>query len=333
MFSRSLSLSIVLASFLLLATASPHARHGTYNDHRHRAAAAMHANAEPANDGKLVPREVVSPPHRRAARRCAAKPPSSPSPSTSSPYVPPAGVAAKPTPSKTLSSSSSSSSSSAPPSPSSPSHNPSKVILGAGKPADWPTKTQGGPTYSATAASPADPYLRSVSDALNNKENPLFTEEHTGDLTYYGQGLGACGDTYDDSTYTAAISHVLYDAWPGATEETNRNAICGPYSPGRQVLGLSGLFQSAVESHVGSILIGGDGLPNCDSNPSVMCHIPLTATITNPNNGKSVIVQIVDRCAGCQGDADIDVTPTVFAAIADPALGRVPGIKWRFNQY
>jgi hypothetical protein len=111
------------------------------------------------------------------------------------------------------------------------------------------------------------------------------------------------------------------------------NAICGPFAPGRQILDMAGIFKSVVKSNAGSIMIGGDGLPNCNPQANVQCHIPLTATITNPSNGKSVVVAIVDRCAGCAGPADIDVTPTVFAAIADPALGRIPGIKWRFNQY
>ncbi|KZV90802.1 hypothetical protein EXIGLDRAFT_565251, partial [Exidia glandulosa HHB12029] len=51
----------------------------------------------------------------------------------------------------------------------------------------------------------------------------------TGVMTYYGQGQTACGDVYDDSTYTAAISHTTYDAWPGASPSTNRNPVCGPF--------------------------------------------------------------------------------------------------------
>lgn len=98
--------------------------------------------------------------------------------------------------------------------------------------------------------------------------------------------------------------------------------------------------------------MGGDGLPNCGaavgstvsysvllhasyhakSNLQSQCHIPLTATVTNPANGKSVIVQIVDRCVGCAVD-DIDMTITAFKAIADEADGRVSGIEWKFNKF
>jgi rare lipoprotein A (peptidoglycan hydrolase) len=52
----------------------------------------------------------------------------------------------------------------------------------------------------------------------------------------------------------------------------------------------------------------------------VQCHIPLTATITNKMTGKSVQVQIVDRCISCVVD-DIEMTPTAFAAIANMSPG------------
>ncbi|EJD48653.1 hypothetical protein AURDEDRAFT_85526 [Auricularia subglabra TFB-10046 SS5] len=55
-------------------------------------------------------------------------------------------------------------------------------------------------------------------------------------MTYYGQGGVACGDTYDDTTYTAAISRITYDAWPGASASTNRNPVCGPFVDGRYFL-------------------------------------------------------------------------------------------------
>ena len=59
-------------------------------------------------------------------------------------------------------------------------------------PADWPTTTQAGPIPSATAASAADPFLLSISDALNNNGNSMWTTKYTGDLTFYGTGITAC---------------------------------------------------------------------------------------------------------------------------------------------
>ncbi|KAI0044972.1 hypothetical protein FA95DRAFT_1561606 [Auriscalpium vulgare] len=288
------SSACVVASLFLSVSASPnphaHARHAA---HAKRVSVRKVAD-EPSVNGTLL----VEPPARRRrgnSKRCVRKTKglSSSAPQSTSPST----LAAKGTPAA--------SSSPAPHSSSTPTKSTTPTLgggaaqnaggAGAGKPAFWPTKTQAAATYSATAASAADPMLLSVSDALNNKGNALFTEEHTGDLTFYGQGLGACGDTYDDSTYTAALSHFTYDAWPGATEETNRNAICGPFTPGRLVINDLGTFDQKVSSPAGAITIGGDGLPNCSgTDPNVRCHIPLTVTITNPENGKSVVAKIVE---------------------------------------
>ncbi|KAG6816209.1 hypothetical protein H0H87_007707 [Tephrocybe sp. NHM501043] len=208
-----------------------------------------------------------------------------------------------------------------------PSNNGQGNILGvAFKPSDWPTATQAGAAPKATRTSGADPYLSELSKSFNNKDNELYTKKHTGEMTYYGQGLGACGDTYDDSTYTAAVSKLLYDSWPGATAETNRNPICGPYVKGRKTISMSGSFVTSVHGN-NFVNVGGDGFLNCD--PNSQCHVPLTATVKHGN--KMIIVQIVDRCEGCAID-DIDLTPTAFKALADPGLGRTD-VEWWFNQY
>ncbi|KAJ7146102.1 hypothetical protein C8R44DRAFT_7517 [Mycena epipterygia] len=201
------------------------------------------------------------------------------------------------------------------------------------KPADWPTATQAGPQPTSTVASASDPYLEELSKAIDNSGNPQFTSTHTGDMTYYGQGLGACGDVYDDNSFTAAVSHLMFDSWIGFdTDAQNRNPICGPFVPGRQALDNSGLMVSAVKSTVpGYAEIGGDGLINCvgSTNPIVQCHVPLTATVTH--GGKSIQVKIVDRCAAC-AEGDIDLTPAAFAALADPALGRT-SVTWKFDNW
>ncbi|KAJ7153527.1 hypothetical protein C8R43DRAFT_448889 [Mycena crocata] len=203
------------------------------------------------------------------------------------------------------------------------------------KPANWPTATQHGSQPTATRASASDPYLSELSKAIDNSGNEFFTSVHKGEMTYYGQGLGACGDVYDDESFTAAVSMLMYDKWPGAIPggaEQNRNPICGPFVPGRKSLNQAGLMVSAVKSSIGGYAqIGGDGLINCvgSSNPIVQCHIPLTATVTH--GGKSIQVRIVDRCVGCAVD-DIDLTPAAFAAIADPALGRTD-VTWKFDQW
>jgi hypothetical protein len=153
-------------------------------------------------------------------------------------------------------------------------------------------------------------------------------------MTYYGQGLGACGDVYDDSSFTAAVSMLMFDNWPGASAEQNRNPICGPFVPGRKALNSAGVMANAVSSSVsGYAEIGGDGLINClgsgTGTSTAQCHVPMTATVTH--GGKSIQVKIVDRCVGC-AVGDIDLTPTAFAALADVGLGRT-SVTWQFDSW
>ncbi|CAK5272912.1 unnamed protein product [Mycena citricolor] len=200
------------------------------------------------------------------------------------------------------------------------------------KPSDWPSVTQAGAKPSYTVATSSDPYLKALSEAMDNSGNSLFTEVKTGgDMTYYGQGLGACGDVYDNESFTAAVSEIVFDAWPGADGSAqNRNPICGPFVPGRQALTAQGLMATTIKSSVpGFAQVGGDGLINCVGSADVQCHVPLTATVTH--GSKSIQVRIVDRCVGCKPN-DIDLTPAAFAALADPALGRT-SVTWQFNNW
>lgn len=49
----------------------------------------------------------------------------------------------------------------------------------------------------------------------------------TGQGTYYATGLGACGITNHDTDYIAAVSHLLFDAFPGYDDvNPNANPIC-----------------------------------------------------------------------------------------------------------
>lgn len=93
-------------------------------------------------------------------------------------------------------------------------------LNGGGVPSGWQTVTRS--AFGPTRTSDADPYLLSLSEAVDNSANHWFTSVHEGNMTYYGQGLGACGDTYDDKSFTAAVSMIMFDAWPGATAEQNR---------------------------------------------------------------------------------------------------------------
>ncbi|KAM0752434.1 hypothetical protein T439DRAFT_312591 [Meredithblackwellia eburnea MCA 4105] len=50
---------------------------------------------------------------------------------------------------------------------------------------------------------------------------------HTGQATWFDPGLGACGTYASSSDYIVAVSHLIYDTFPGATPNPNNNPICG----------------------------------------------------------------------------------------------------------
>ncbi|TIA60586.1 hypothetical protein D6C77_04050 [Aureobasidium pullulans] len=55
---------------------------------------------------------------------------------------------------------------------------------------------------------------------------PTSSEQHEGDLTYYGTGLGSCGLTSTDSDMIVAVSHYVFDA-ASRSSDPNQNPLCG----------------------------------------------------------------------------------------------------------
>lgn len=55
---------------------------------------------------------------------------------------------------------------------------------------------------------------------------PNNTDHFTGDLTYYGPGLGACGIDSTDNDAIVSVSHFLFDAVQTGTNP-NQNPLCG----------------------------------------------------------------------------------------------------------
>lgn len=51
----------------------------------------------------------------------------------------------------------------------------------------------------------------------------------------------------------------------------------------------------------------------------------MVVTNVRIGKGKSVVVEVQDRCAGCETDKDVDLTPTAFQQIADLGVGRIRG--------
>ncbi|KZP11454.1 hypothetical protein FIBSPDRAFT_837615 [Athelia psychrophila] len=54
-------------------------------------------------------------------------------------------------------------------------------------------------------------------------------------------------------------------------------------------------------------------------------------TISIHYNGKSTSAKIQDRCAGCKGAGDLDMSPAVFNKLASKSLGRIYGVKWTID--
>ncbi|WAQ83869.1 hypothetical protein PtA15_4A318 [Puccinia triticina] len=129
---------------------------------------------------------------------------------------------------------------------------------------------------------PSTPKVEVPSTPLTPKLEvpPIGLSTNSGDATYYGTGMGACGIVSNDNSMIAAASHLLFDSFPGATANPNMNPICG-----RKV---KATYQ-----------------------------------------GKSVVVEVVDRCTGCALH-DLDFSPAAFAQIGPMERGRLHGMTWEW---
>jgi hypothetical protein len=77
-------------------------------------------------------------------------------------------------------------------------------------------------------ATPTPPPTQGSGSSASGSTDPLFTDTHSGDATFYATGLGSCGITNHDTDFIAAVSHLLYDSFPGYEGgNPNNNPICG----------------------------------------------------------------------------------------------------------
>ncbi|CAE6492538.1 unnamed protein product [Rhizoctonia solani] len=101
-----------------------------------------------------------------------------------------------------------------------------------------PTTTQAAPTtsskakYTKTSETSEKPTKTSTSakpTATSDDDSGSSSgDSYTGQATYYGTGLGACGITSKDTDYIAAVSQLLFDGFQGYTgSDPNSNPICG----------------------------------------------------------------------------------------------------------
>ncbi|THH04160.1 hypothetical protein EW145_g5726 [Phellinidium pouzarii] len=206
--------TLVLSAFTLT---TPHV---TRNLHQHHALVARKAVPDPMPAvGPYADLTVVKPRklrRRSDTSRCAVKPSNSTSSVSSSAApsssLPPAvGVVAGPP------SSSQAHSTQAPPPPPPP---PSSQ---AAPPPPPPTSTHTPPPPSSTHA----PAPSSSSSSSGNSPSYLLGQQ-TGQITFYADGLGACGITNSPSDKIAAVSEILFDSYPGYNGvNPNQNPVCG----------------------------------------------------------------------------------------------------------
>jgi hypothetical protein len=68
----------------------------------------------------------------------------------------------------------------------------------------------------------------SASSALSqfrptSNSSDFFSGTNTGDATWYATGLVACGQTYKDTDYIAAISYRAFEAYWGASVDPTKS--------------------------------------------------------------------------------------------------------------
>jgi len=83
------------------------------------------------------------------------------------------------------------------------------------------------PTTTHAAPPPPAPTTKQSSGGSSNLPSFLVGTQ-TGQGTFYATGLGACGITNTDSDHIAAVSHLLFDNFPGYNGvNPNTNPLCG----------------------------------------------------------------------------------------------------------
>ncbi|KAI7185467.1 hypothetical protein KC343_g23223, partial [Hortaea werneckii] len=121
---------------------------------------------------------------------------------------------------------------------------------------------------------------------------------------------------YEPSSTSAAPASTA-DSAPGSTYTGDITH----YSPG---LGSCGWTSSSSDN----IVAIAHGIMDNGANPN---NNPLCGqTITISYQGSTHQAKVVDTCPGCE-DAAIDLSPSLFEAVAPNGDGRVHGVEWWFN--
>jgi len=209
-------LALFAASASSLSIAPPGAnlarRHGSevHNAVLHARAARMRNMSGMAEAAELAAAKRDAPRRVRKrgvnARRCAAKTTSSTLPSST--VAPAVNVGADPTTSSTREAE-----------PTSTSVKTTSEAKAA---------TSAAPTTTKTKSKAATKTSSTAKETATDDGSSSSSGSFTGQATFYGTGLGACGITNKDTDYIAAVSMLLFDGFEGYTGgNPNNNPVCG----------------------------------------------------------------------------------------------------------
>jgi len=98
------------------------------------------------------------------------------------------------------------------------------------------------------------------------------------------------------------------------------------YDPG---LGACGIQNTSSDLIVAVAAEFFDTFPGATANPNN--NPACKQTLTAHYQGKSVTVMITDKCPGCKGKFDLDLSPAAFQQLSDPSVGRISGVEWSIN--
>ncbi|KAJ8456703.1 hypothetical protein ONZ51_g11962 [Trametes cubensis] len=91
-----------------------------------------------------------------------------------------------------------------------------------------PTSTPTPTSHSSSSSAAPQSTQGSSGGGSGSSGGPSWlTGTQSGDGTYYATGLGACGIVNHDTDYIAAVSHLLFDNYPGYNGvNPNNNPVC-----------------------------------------------------------------------------------------------------------
>lgn len=178
------------------------------------------------------------------------------------------------------------------------------AIVNVGASPDTTSTQQAQPTTSSTHTQEAQHTSSSTQEAATTQQATSTHQETTQQATTSTSSASTATGTQSYLTGTQSGEGTFYDIGLGA---------CGITNSGDDKI-------AAVSYLLFDTYPGYDGT-NSNNNP--ICGKSVTATY----GGKSVTVQITDRCTGC-ALTDLDFSPSAFTELADESVGRITGMTW-----